>query len=959
MHARDLSPSLRDLANARWKDFSSAAGKAGVAVDLTVDERESLLAVWGCSEFVAQSCIREPALLKDLLASGDLSSRYPHDRYAEQLARALDAAEDEAGLMSGLRTVRRREMVRIAWRDLAGSANLEDTVHDLSNFADAALDAALGRLHRWQAASWGEPMDGEGRPQSMTIIAMGKLGASELNFSSDIDLIFAIPQDGCTVGGRRQRTSQEFFVRLGQRLIHVLNTKTPDGMVFRVDMRLRPFGASGPLVMTFDAMEAYYQTHGREWERYALIKARAVAGDPVRGEALLQRLQPFVFRRYLDFGAFESLREMKALIGQEVMRKGLENDVKLGRGGIREVEFIVQAFQLIRGGREPALRDRRLLSTLKQLAVRGYLPEQAARDLEHAYRFLRTTEHRLQEVDDRQTQALPGTAEGRARLAFGMGFNAWNDFEAALNTCREQVQKHFEQVFATPDEEVTESKLMADLRAVWLELVPAEQAANLFTQAGFEDGGAALKALETLRATYSVRVMGREGRSRLDRLMPLLLSAVGHSEHPTAALERVVRLVEAVARRSVYLALLVEYPVALSQLVRLCGASPWIAAHLTRYPLLLDELLDPRSLYAPPDQVRLAEDLDVQLRKVPAEDMEQEMEALRVFKQANVLRVAAADSAEAIPLMVVSDHLTWIAEVIVRQALSLAWRDLTARYGVPRCRVDGETVDAGFIIIAYGKLGGIELGYGSDLDLVFLHGSRGERQHTDGAKSIDNGVFFGRLGQRLIHLMTSSTGAGTLYEIDARLRPSGASGLFVSNMDAFEEYQRGQAWTWEHQALVRARVVAGDEALALRFQRVRQAVLGRQRDSVELRTEVREMRAKMRAQLSKSREGFFDLKQDAGGIADIEFMVQYGVLLWTHKHPAVLEWTDNMRLLETFAAEGLLSQEEATLLGDAYRAYRAEVHKCALQEQDAVVAGDRFAELRQQVSAVWDRLIGD
>lgn len=420
-----------------------------------------------------------------------------------------------------------------------------------------------------------------------------------------------------------------------------------------------------------------------------------------------------------------------------------------------------------------------------------------------------------------------------------------------------------------------------------------------------------------------------------------------------------MRLVEAIARRSVYLALLVEYPEALSQLVRLCGASPWIATHITRHPLLLDELLDPRSLYAPPQRTGLETELAAQLEDVMPGDTEQEMETLRLFHQTNVLRVAAADAANALPLMRVSDHLTDIAEVLLRQALNLVWRDLSRQYGEPACHVASEDMRPGFIVVAYGKLGGIELGYGSDLDLVFLHGSRGERQHTDGTRPIDNGVFFARLAKRFIHLLTAHTPAGVLYEVDARLRPSGASGLLVSSMEAFGAYQRQQAWTWEHQALVRARVVAGDDALGKEFDTVRREVLERQRDPGTLRTEVREMRERMRKTLGSATAGSFDLKQDTGGIADIEFVVQYGVLLWAHQRPEILQYTDNVRLLDAVASVGLLPPGDAHLLADAYRTYRARAHALALQERKAVVPDTEFRDLRDGVTAVWQQLLGE
>lgn len=953
-----LTPELARLAEEREhacaEAFLSAglpplAGGGAVAAERRV--------VWALSDFAALTCIRHPELLHDLSASGDLTAPYRAGAYPRRVAAALARAGDEAGLKAALRRLRAREMVRIAWRDLTGRADLAETLRDLSGLADAVIDGALGWLHAAQSRDLGEPRAPDGRPQRLVVLAMGKLGGEELNFSSDVDLVFAIPEDGRTTGGRRDLSSVEYFVRLGQRLITVLGERTPDGFVFRVDMRLRPFGGSGPLVMTFDGMEAYYQGHGREWERYALIKARPVAGDLAAGERLLAALRPFVYRRYLDFGAIESLREMKALVAQEVARKGMGDDLKLGPGGIREVEFIVQVFQLIRGGREPALRSRGLLATLAALGDRGDLPGETVRELAAAYTFLRRAENRLQALDDRQTQALPTDPLGRARLTCALGHGGWEELSRVLQAHRDRVEAHFQRVFSTgaqasggaPDDPWS---------LLWAGRLQDDAAERTLTDHGFSPARESLQRLDDLRSGHAVRWMSRQGRERLDRLMPRLLSGAAATAAPGETLRRLVPLLEATARRSVYLALLLEHPDALERLVRLCAASPWIAEQLARYPILLDELLDPATLYAPPGRDGLARELAQQLARVPAGDGEEEMDALRLFKQAQVLRIAAADVAHALRLMVVSDHLTWLAEAILAQVLELAWRDLVARHGRPRCRVGGAWESPSFGVIAYGKLGGLELGYGSDLDLVFLHTSSGEDAHTDGEPSVPNSVFFARLGARIVHFLTTRTSAGVLYEVDTRLRPSGASGLLVSSMDAFESYQREEAWTWEHQALVRARAVAGEPALVARFESARLAALTRPRDPEALRGEVRAMREKMRQHLATGGGGRLDLKQDRGGIADIEFLVQYLALRWGHTYPEVLRFTDNVRLLEGLTASGCLPATDAATLTQAYLAFRARAHAQALQGEQAVVPEDEaLARLREDVTALWHRLM--
>lgn len=950
-----MPEALRAVVQGHVARIKEAALAQAIELDLDGELQAALVAVLAASDFVAESFARDPALLQDLAAE-DLRRRYDEGEFARRVGASLAQVEAPAELESRLRQLRRREMVRIAWRDLGGAADLAETLADLSALADACVQGALGHLHQWLSADLGTPTDAAGRAQSLVVIGMGKLGAGELNFSSDIDLMFAYPEEGETRGGRRQLSNGEYFIRLAQQLMQVLDKPTMDGRVFRVDARLRPFGDAGALALSFDAMEAYYQTHGREWERYAMIKARVIAGDQEAGAQLMQRLKPFVYRRYLDFGAFESLRDMKAMIAREVKRKGLADNVKLGPGGIREVEFIGQAFQLIRGGREPSLQARPILTVLERLARLDYLPRFVVDNLAAAYGFLRRTENRLQASADAQTHSLPADDLARVRLAWSMGCADWADFKTRLADAMRLVHEHFEQVFAAPQtDQEHEGDRHSQLESVWAGGLDEEAEQVILSQAGFADPGQAMAVVQRLKEGYGYRTLASSGRKRFNRLMPLLLGAVGVAEDPDTCLQRVAGLLESIAKRAAYIALLNENPMALSQLVRLCAASPWIAEQLGRHPLLLDELLDPRSLYAPAGREDLERELSERLAALPREDTEQLMDALRQFKQAHVLHVAAADVAGAMPLMVVSDHLTDIAEVILRHVLALAADHLQARHGTPRCEVDGKTTAPGFAVVAYGKLGGIELSYGSDLDLVFLHDSRGANQHTEGPKSVENALYFARLGQRMVHFLTAHTPAGTLYEVDTRLRPSGASGFLVSGLEAFAEYQRQQAWTWEHQALVRARVVAGSEAIARDFQGVRQEILCRSRDRAALQAEVRKMRERMRRELSKGGGDRFDIKQDPGGIADIEFMVQYGVLGWANEHPELARWTDNIRILETLAQTGAMAAEDSQCLADAYRAYRQRVHQLTLQQSPAVVPAAEFAEQRQAVLDIWSR----
>ena len=956
---------LRTLAAKRVARYTDAARRAQLVPWCIEEGPGEAERVWACSEFVADTCTRDPSLLAGLRDRGDLGPRRaPRDddalqpgrvsHYLAHLRETLGENPGEAALRQGLRRMRRREMVRIAWRDIGGLAGLEEVMGEISAFADAVLVYTCDVLHRRLAATLGEPTSREGRKQRLVVYALGKLGAKELNFSSDIDLIFAYPEEGECRNGKKTLANQEFFARLGQKLVQTLSERNEEGIVFRVDMRLRPFGNAGPLVSSFGALEDYYQNHGRDWERYALIRARPITGDGSDGADFLERLRPFVYRRYLDFGALQSMREMKRLISDEVTRRGLEDDVKLGAGGIRELEFTGQAFQMVRGGRVPALRDRHILRVIAELGRLGLLPEYAVAELARAYRFLRTAEHRIQQMQDRQSHTLPGDEPGRSCLAAGMGFDDWPAFAAELERQRARVHAHFAQVLGPT---TTGTPLEDPLVEVWAGSLDPAPAGALLDAAGYEDGREAYLALRRFADTHAVRFLDTRGRERLARLMPDLLRACASSRPAGDTLSRTLKVIETVTRRSVYIALLCERPIALSQLVRLCRASPWIARQIARHPLLLDELLDPRTLYAPLDRAALIEDLALRLADVAPEDTEQEMTVLRQFKHASTLRVAAADVARTMPLMVVSDHLTDIAEITLAKAAEIAMRDLVARHGEARCRVEGEEQSAPFAIVAYGKLGGFELGYGSDLDLVFLHGSRGETQQTQGPRVIDNARFFARVAQRIIHFISMRTTDGVLYEIDARLRPDGGKGILVNSLSGLAAYLRESAWTWEQQALVRARVVAGDRRVRERFMALRREILLRPREPARLRSEVREMRERMRTHLSRDTTTQFDLKQGEGGIADIEFVVQYLVLRWASRLGDYLDYTDNIRLLDGCDKTGVMAPRDVRSLTDAYRAYRARMHENALHESAGVVAQDEFAEHRKAVSRLWGDLM--
>ncbi len=912
------------------------------------------------SRFAAIQFERDPGLLEELRASGDLERSYDTDELGARLAGQLANCEDAESLDRALRLLRRREMLRILWRDFNRLAPTLETTRDTSLLAEACISHAMDWWHAALVAQHGEPRNAAGTAQRMVVLAMGKLGARELNVSSDIDLIFSYPDQGNTDGDRRPTSNQEFFIKLGQKLIGALDRSTVDGFVFRVDMRLRPYGESGALVLNFNAMEEYYQDQGRDWERYALVKARALTGDPVRARELMQRLQPFVYRRYIDFGVIDSLRGMKEMINAEVRRRGLESDVKLGHGGIREVEFIVQCFQLIRGGRCSALRHVELLPVLRALPGEDCLPREAADELEAAYLFLRDTEHAIQGYEDRQSQSLPETDEARAALLAAMGFDCWDTFSTVLNGHRERVSAHFAALIAAPEESGA-----ADIEDdIWPNAIEPAALEAL----GFNDGEAMATELAALCNSARLRQLQAEGRERVDQFMPRLLRAAAALEDSDTALQRVLPLVTAVARRSAYLVMLLENPAALEELVLLCAASPWISAELARNPVLLDELLDAAGLYAAPDRAALGSELRQQLARLAPDDLEGNMDALRYFKASQQLKVAASEVTGRLPLMKVSDKLTFLAEVILERALAVAWQDMVAKHGRPSRKVEGEREafgdsgleDCGFVVIGYGKLGGIELGHGSDLDLVFVYDNQATGA-TDGDRALDSSVFYTRLGQRIIHILDTRTAMGPLYEVDMRLRPQGNSGMLVASFKAFRDYQLDSAWTWEHQALVRARVIAGDSELAARCEAVRREVLCQARDEAELARDVADMRRKMREHLLSARaeaDGVFHLKQGHGGIVDIEFMVQYAVLAWSHRTPELSVWSDNIRILETLSRHGLFSEQRSRALTEAYIRYRSAAHQLALQQLPDAVEAAPFDAEREAVTDSWQALLG-
>lgn len=915
----------------------------------TSENLEQLKRVIEFSPFITDRLSADPEFV-DLLPEM-LGSENRADDYRDRLKAQLAQCHDENALMKQLRLFRHRELAWIAWRDINDLGPVEHSLQHVSELAEAIIFETYAWHYKACCSLWGTPTNASGEEQALLIIGMGKLGGGELNFSSDIDLIFTYPENGETTGARRSIANAQFFTRLGQRIIKSLDQQTIDGFCYRVDMRLRPFGDSGPLVMSFAALEDYYQEQGRDWERYAMVKARVMGREMhPHYQELRQMLRPFVFRRYIDFSAIQSLRRMKGMITAEVRRRGLQNNIKLGPGGIREIEFIAQVFQLIRGGREPSLRGRGLLQTLDAIKEQGLLQTEEVDGMREAYLFLRKLENLLQAAEDKQTQTLPDSPTKQAVLAKVMGFVDYSSLLERLQLHTSHVHRVFDELIGGEDEQ--EHGIEPVFVEAWA--VAADKEA---LEAIFVEGEARLKeksasdlatVLHRFKGDLGKKTLGPRGREVINHLMPKVLSSIWAHPEGEFGLERVLSVLLKIITRTTYLELLDEHPAALEQLVRLCTASPMITELLGKYPILLDELLDPQQLYRPVELSSYRAELRDYLARIPEEDMEQQMEALRQFKQTCILRIAAADIAGVLPVMKVSDHLTYLAEAIVEQVVNQAWSQMKAKYGEPNHLSE----DKGFAVLGYGKVGGWELGYNSDLDVVFTHNCP-TSSITDGEKCIDGRQFYLRLAQRIIHLFSTRTASGILYEVDTRLRPSGASGLMVSPIDAFEEYQQTEAWTWEHQALVRARAIYGDKALVDAFNEVRHTVLRQVRDSQALKKDVLEMREKMRDHLGGKKAERFMLKQDPGGITDIEFLTQYWVLNFSHQHSSLTVWSDNVRILESLVEVGLLDAKQSMRLTSAYTEMRNEIHRRNLLNLDADVALSKFEAEREWVSQAW------
>ncbi|WAW90739.1 bifunctional [glutamate--ammonia ligase]-adenylyl-L-tyrosine phosphorylase/[glutamate--ammonia-ligase] adenylyltransferase [Xanthomonas citri pv. malvacearum] len=861
------------------------------------------------SEFALDTLARQPALLQHLAQPDPPPLPLPQ----------FDPAQPQLW-PAQLRRYRSAESTRLVWRDVLGLDSVEATLAGATQLAEHCLQCGLQALEQQFHTRHGKVVAADGSVQRLVVFGLGKLGGGELNFSSDVDLVYAYPQGGQS-DGARPLAAEEYFARLGQQLARLLDETTADGFSHRVDLRLRPFGTADRVALSFAGMDQYFQREGRDWERYAWLKARAVAGDIDAGEAWLETLRPFVYRRYLDFTALDGLREMKAAITAEVARHDRLDDIKRGPGGIREIEFLAQSLQLIRGGREPSLRERRLLPALQALVAAGQIDQENGQALSTAYRFLRRLENRLQMLRDAQTHALPQAPLDRERIALGLGYAQWSALLDALAPQRARVAAEFAELLA-PRVRATAPDALADY---WRAL-PDGDAAPL-AGISLNDPDGAHRALADFAQSSGVRALSDSARARLDRVMPALLHAATRASQPDAAVRRMLGLLQATLRRTSYLALLDEQPSALARLVDVLSRSALLAERLAAYPLLLDELLDTRISGPLPDRVALhaacAHTLHI-------DDTEAALRELNERRLALSFRIALATLDGRQQAVESTRQLAWLAEAVVQTVLHLARSDMLAAHG----HVPGGS----FAIVGYGSLGGLELGFGSDLDLVFLYDHPPEVDASDGKRPLDAGRWFARLAQKVMALLAAETGAGRLYDIDVRLRPDGGKGALVSSLASYREYQRDRAWTWEHQALVRARAVAGDAALCDAFAQVRRDTLMRVRDTAQLHEDVRKMRARMRAELDRSDAGRLDLKQGAGGLVDLEFVLQAGVLGLAAQQPQLLDACDTPALIDALARTHWLPDESAAPLHQAHATLVDAGLSCTLDRRPRLIA---------------------
>lgn len=938
-----------------YKDDFALILKSIREVNKVLKYEDELYDVWQASPFIRQVCISQPIWLEKLIDKQELNCEFDVKIYKERLFQIFSQIRDIDDFKKLLRRIRAAEYARIAWRDLQEYASVKQTLTELSLFAQCCLEGVLDWCYEWLKAQPGTTDFERSLQKRIVIFSLGKLGGGELNFSSDVDLVFAYSQD-------TKHTQEEgaqaaiFYLKIVQNFIKVVSEQTEDGFVFRVDTRLRPFGNSGTLIPTLTAIEQYFQSHGRDWERYAWIKARVIVDNFDEGREFLKDVEPFLYRRYLDYGAVQSLRAMKELVDVKARQSASVINVKIGQGGIREIEFIAQMFQLIYGGKDHKLRICATLKVITYLGELELLTKTNVTDLVSAYNFLRKVENGLQLRNDQQVHTLPKNNKEQSNLAYLLGFHSWEDFVTKYELHTSNVNKVFRSLLQINDMDDSETaEAIKEFTYFWQQIDDKDYCLNILDKYT-KDAPNIYDHLRVFSQTVVVQQLTSLARKRLDEFVPLFLSNALMLEDPSLIIDRFLIILKKIVQRSTYISLLIENQNKLNKLFKLIEASSWVAQYVSTHPILLDEILRMDSDYEPPSIMQMKNQLIMHLRSVN-NDLEKYMEGLREFKNAQLLQIAAADIAENYPTMRVSDHLSWLAEICITSAIDRAFQDLIVKYGKPKCLLNSRIFEPELLVIEYGKLGGLELGYGSDLDIIFLHNSSGDACETIGQKKLGNEVFFTRLVQRAIHLLTTVTSAGKVFEVDTRLRPYGESGAIVSSVSAFERYLENEAWLWEKQALIRARPLSRDSNLTIEFKQIRKKILCQVRDITEVRNSIMEMREKILAERNGASDKKFNIKKDKGGLIDIEFIVQYYVLSYAHKYPSLVTYTDNVRILDACAESGLIDRSIVEDLKSTYLMYRKHLNQLNLRLLPHLVDESVFSKERSVIQNYWASLL--
>ena len=913
--------------------------------------KKELACLFQVSNFAINICSSYPNILANFLCNICYEKPLNLDNLKFFLDEKLMNIQEEKDFMKKIRILHHEQMLRILWRDANDYVAIENTMEELSIVADSFLDIALNWLYQKLVKKLGSP-EINGIKQQMVIFGMGKLGGSELNFSSDVDLIFCYPKVAITKHEERTTDHHVFFNKLSRSLIKVIETITSDGFVYRVDMRLRPYGTQGHLAISFNSMEQYYQNQGRDWERYALVKARPVAGDIKAGYKLLQALEPFIYRRYLDFSAIDSLRYIKSLILKDIKKRKIKDDIKHGAGGIREIEFVVQFFQLVYGGKKKQLQQQNLMLALEQIEHLNLLKNDETKILGESYIFLRNVEHLLQIYEKRQTHMLPLGPSRVQLIAESMNFINSEKFENALKLYRASVNKIFNELLKLKN---SESKSTVIWQQLWEMKHPPKKDIQLLKSKNFQNAENVYERLLLIKKSQLLDISNTSSKRIIDKFFPVFLQKCATENDPFQAYSRTLFVVQNVLKRTVYLKLLMEKPEVLDKLIKLCQKSEWMSQEIAKFPALLDELLININISKPPDKDTLKYELKNQIKFIEEDDVDLRLEALCYFKISNILKAVVSVMFKHMVLIDKSNYLTWVAEVILDEIVEMSWNIMVKKYGLPHGVKKNEKP---FIVLGYGKFGGLEMGLDSDLDLVFIHNTDPHALTSSNA-CIDNQIFFSRFAQKIIRFCSLETHSGKLYETDIRLRPSGNSGLLVSTLNGYIKYIEEKAWVWEIQALVRARVICGNLALIKdEFENARKLVIQKKRDIVLLREEVKKMRIKMNS-LDTSNIYIFNMKYGRGGIVDIEFLVQYTVLLHANICPSLVTWTDNIRILEIIKKQKLIAVCDSDEITRIYILLRSKIFKKSLNYETACIESSEFILERNHIIKLWNKYLDD